>query len=78
MSAEFVEFALVTVPTGALAHVTYLNTYKDSLPDEWPHNKAARHIKRVVVHSGRYVLWQVANLPGIRRRAITRTEDDAA
>jgi hypothetical protein len=69
-----VDLALITLPTVALAHVTYHNTYKDQPREEWPHRVAVTVTRQgcvfcvwLIRHHGRWVAWQVAQVLPKRR-----------
>lgn len=70
-----VEAITVTAPTLALAHVTYLNTYKERPTDEWPHRRLYAVCTFLVRHHGQWLLWQVCTLLPLRH-VVTRKEDD--
>lgn len=67
--------AAVTGATLALTHVTYLNTYREAPPEEWPH----RRLIVVCCRHGRYVtlwlVWQVCSLLPLRHE-IRREDED--
>lgn len=68
-----VDVALTGVST-LLAHQTYLNTYKEREPGDWPHHRAYRQVRVVVIlccrhgrHVALLVAWQATSLLPLRR-----------
>ena len=64
--------ALITVPTLALTHVTYLNTYRDKAIEEWPHYRFRVWCTYVIYHNGRRVMWSVCTPLILVQRAAHR------
>lgn len=70
----------VTVASYGLGHVTYLNTYKDTPIEQWPHRRYARAVATIIRHVHRRVriiAWNLVSILPIPVRRVTHGDGEA-